>query len=121
MGRCVRLWSSIWPSTICSPDIGEKRYGEGAGTWKHTWRKNPSSSGTNSVTLAEKDQLGRRGQEQTAPDSLDSPAFQLQEHTPFPCHCLGFIRLPSCEPTGFPLPFLLTWIQPPRMLVVSFR
>ena len=31
MGRWVRLWSSIWPSTICSQDMERKGAGRGQG------------------------------------------------------------------------------------------
>ena len=83
------------------PGHGEKGCREQAGTRRHTWRKNPAALGPPGA-LAEQGQRAKRGREPTPPGSLDSSAFQLQEHTPFPCHRLGFILSPSCEPTSVP-------------------
>lgn len=100
---------------------GGERNTRGEHTQTHM-EERPSSNGTSSRTLARQDQV-RKGVQRTNALGFTGLSFlsQLQEHTLFPHHCSGFMFLPSCEPTSLPPPSLLTWIQPPRMLVVSFR
>ena len=66
MGRWVRLWSSIWPSTICSRDMERKGVGRervpAAGTRRYTWRKSQEAterSAPFSRILAEQNHAGQ--------------------------------------------------------------
>ena len=76
------------------PGHGEKGCREQAGTRRHTWRKNPAALGPPGPWQSRVSEP-RAAENQRPPGSLDSSAFQLQEHTPFPCHHLGFILSPG--------------------------